>query len=78
MAGTLPGRRLRRSPLAGVRRPRQARPLAIVLLAFVTILAGGFVAGSHAGLIYNEFPRMGGGLVPPDYRNPALSWLASS
>jgi cytochrome c oxidase assembly protein subunit 15 len=33
----------------------------------VTILAGGFVAGLHAGLIYNSFPWMGAGLVPPDY-----------
>ena len=33
----------------------------------VTIVAGGFVAGLHAGLIYNSFPWMGNGLVPPDY-----------
>lgn len=33
----------------------------------LTIVAGGFVAGLHAGLIYNEFPLMGGSLVPPDY-----------
>jgi cytochrome c oxidase assembly protein subunit 15 len=33
----------------------------------LTILAGGFVAGLHAGLIYNSFPWMGDGLVPPDY-----------
>lgn len=26
---------------------------------------GAFVAGLDAGLIYNEFPTMGGGLVPP-------------
>jgi cytochrome c oxidase assembly protein subunit 15 len=33
----------------------------------LTIVAGGFVAGLHAGLIYNSFPWMGGGLLPPDY-----------
>ena len=33
----------------------------------LTIVAGGFVAGLHAGLIYNSFPWMGDGLVPPDY-----------
>ena len=33
----------------------------------LTIVAGGFVAGLHAGLIYNSFPLMGGGLLPPDY-----------
>jgi cytochrome c oxidase assembly protein subunit 15 len=52
--------------------------LALLLLVFVTILAGGFVAGSHAGLIYNEFPSMGDGLVPPDYRNQALGFLRNA
>ena len=33
----------------------------------LTIVAGGFVAGLHAGLIYNSFPLMGDGLLPPDY-----------
>ena len=33
----------------------------------LTIVAGGFVAGLHAGLIYNEFPLMGGRLVPEGY-----------
>jgi len=48
---------------------------ALVVLVFVTILAGGFVAGTDAGLIYNTFPWMGDGLIPPDYRNPALDLL---
>jgi cytochrome c oxidase assembly protein subunit 15 len=33
----------------------------------LTILAGGFVAGTHAGLDYNTFPLMDGQLVPRDY-----------
>jgi len=33
----------------------------------VTILAGGFVAGLHAGLTYNSFPFMDGRLVPDGY-----------
>ena len=36
-------------------------------LVGLTIVAGGFVAGLHAGLIYNSFPLMGGALVPSDY-----------
>jgi cytochrome c oxidase assembly protein subunit 15 len=36
-------------------------------LVGVTIVAGGFVAGLHAGLIYNSFPLMGDSLVPPEY-----------
>jgi heme a synthase len=33
----------------------------------LTMLAGGFVAGIHAGLDYNTFPLMDGRLVPQDY-----------
>ncbi len=42
---------------------------ASVLLALIalTMLAGGFVAGLDAGMIYNTFPLMEGRLVPPDY-----------
>ncbi len=36
-------------------------------LVCLTILAGGFVAGLHAGLDYNTFPLMGGHLVPQGY-----------
>jgi len=32
-----------------------------------TIVAGGFVAGTHAGLVYNTFPLMDGRLAPEDY-----------
>jgi len=38
-----------------------------VLLIALTIVAGGFVAGNHAGLIYNTFPLMDGALIPPGY-----------
>ncbi|RCH94784.1 protein required for the hydroxylation of heme O to form heme A, cox15 [Rhizopus stolonifer] len=34
-------------------------------LMLVTVLSGGLVAGLDAGLIYNEFPWMGEGIVPP-------------
>jgi len=42
---------------------------ATILLALIalTMLAGGFVAGLDAGMIYNTFPLMEGRLVPPDY-----------
>jgi len=33
-------------------------------LAFLTALSGGFVAGLDAGLVYNTFPLMDGGLIP--------------
>jgi heme a synthase len=48
------------------RAPRRLAWLAAGLLG-LTILAGGFVAGTHAGLIYNTFPLMDGRLVPEDY-----------
>jgi len=36
-------------------------------LVAVTILAGALVAGMDAGLLYNEYPLMGSGLVPVEY-----------
>merc|ERR1711991_1284946 len=42
-------------------------------LAFVTILAGALVAGMDAGLLYNEYPLMGDGLVPVEYGENGLS-----
>ncbi|KAI0021818.1 COX15-CtaA-domain-containing protein [Xylariomycetidae sp. FL0641] len=38
---------------------------ALVVLVGVTVLSGALVAGLDAGLIYNEFPKMGLGLAPP-------------
>ncbi len=39
----------------------------MMLLLILTIIAGAFVAGTRAGLIYNQFPLMGQGVVPSDY-----------
>jgi cytochrome c oxidase assembly protein subunit 15 len=46
--------------------------LATLLLVAVTILAGAFVAGMDAGLLYNEYPLMGNGLVPYEYGEEGL------
>ena len=48
---------------------RPVRILAIVCLTSIslTILAGGFTAGLHAGLTYNTFPLMDGRFVPDGY-----------
>lgn len=34
-------------------------------MVFVTAVTGAFVAGLDAGLVYNEFPMMGEGIMPP-------------
>ena len=52
--------------------PRCLIPLRVLVwaccvLVALTILAGGFVAGTHAGLDYNTFPLMAGRLVPEGY-----------
>jgi cytochrome c oxidase assembly protein subunit 15 len=49
--------------------PAGLRPLAWAVLGLVvlTIIAGGFTAGMHAGLTYNTFPLMDGHLVPEGY-----------
>ena len=41
----------------------------------VTILSGGFVAGLKAGKIYNTFPLMGDGLVPPGLFAMDPAWI---
>ena len=49
--------------------PRHLPPLAFAALGSVclTIVAGGFTAGLHAGLTYNTFPLMDGDWVPDGY-----------
>ena len=44
-----------------------------LLLVALTIIAGAFVAGMDAGLLYNEYPLMGDGLVPIEYGENGLS-----
>ncbi|KAL7960071.1 cytochrome oxidase assembly domain-containing protein [Trichoderma compactum] len=39
--------------------------LGVTGLVFLTAMSGGLVAGLDAGLIYNEFPKMGLGFTPP-------------
>jgi cytochrome c oxidase assembly protein subunit 15 len=60
---------------AGSRTTGHARGL--LALVFITILSGALVAGLDAGLSYNTFPLMDGGLLPPGalavepvWRNP--------
>lgn len=45
----------------------------VLALLSLTILWGAFTAGLDAGKIYNSFPLMGDGLVPPDFINPLTS-----
>lgn len=57
-------------PIPPVQAPgRAVRWLAGVACGLValTIVAGGFVAGTHAGFDYNTFPLMAGEWVPHDY-----------
>jgi cytochrome c oxidase assembly protein subunit 15 len=41
--------------------------IAAMLLIFLTLLSGAFVAGLKAGLAFNTFPLMAGQFVPPEY-----------
>jgi cytochrome c oxidase assembly protein subunit 15 len=43
---------------------------ALPLLAFVQALLGALVAGNDAGQVYNDWPLMGGRIVPEDYAAP--------
>jgi cytochrome c oxidase assembly protein subunit 15 len=53
-------------PIANARSVRRLATLCCLLVA-LTIVAGGFVAGTHAGFDYNTFPLMAGAWVPQDY-----------
>jgi heme a synthase len=51
---------------------------AVLAVVALTISAGGFVAGTRAGLTYNTFPLMDGALVPAGYaqlRPFVLNWF---
>lgn len=39
----------------------------LLTLIFSTIIAGAFVAGLDAGLVYPNFPKMGDHWIPPEY-----------
>ena len=39
----------------------------VTSLIVITIISGGFVAGTKAGMVYQSFPLMNGYLIPPDY-----------
>jgi heme a synthase len=42
-------------------------PLVIMILVFVQIIFGAFVAGTHAGYVYNTWPQMEGEWVPESF-----------
>ena len=63
--------------------PRRASPAqpslrkwanGMVVLIFVMILSGGFVAGIRAGFAYNTFPLMNGQFVPPEILSLEPIW----
>jgi len=66
--GLFLGGRASTATAPAIRAPRWLRVFAVCVLALIclTLVAGAFVAGLDAGLIYNTFPQMGEGLVPPD------------
>ncbi|HEV2531556.1 COX15/CtaA family protein [Phenylobacterium sp.] len=52
--------------------PWGGRALGLVGLIYVQVLLGALVAGNHAGLVYNDWPLMGGRLFPADYAAQGL------
>ena len=46
----------------------------LLALALLTVLSGGFVAGLHAGKVYNTFPTMGEYWVPPEIAAMSPWW----
>ncbi len=54
------------APTSGARWTRRLAIASACILS-VTVVAGGFTAGTHAGFAYNTFPLMDGRLVPAGY-----------
>ena len=48
-----------------------------IIFVFITILSGGFMAGSHAGQSFNTYPLMNGKIIPDDIYLPELGLLNS-
>lgn len=55
--------------------PCRLHGLATLACVATTIVWGAFVAGLDAGMIYNTFPLMGNGLVPPEMWSRAPAWI---
>lgn len=57
--------------------PRSLKLHSVValVLASITIIWGVFVAGLDAGLIYNEFPLMGGSVMPSEAWHLTPAWV---
>jgi cytochrome c oxidase assembly protein subunit 15 len=51
-------------PAAAVPAPVRRGALAVTALVVITLLAGGFVAGTHAGFAFNDWPFMHGRIIP--------------
>ena len=49
--------------------------IALVVLVYVQVILGGFVAGLHAGLIFNTWPLMDGGLWTPNNYTAMEPWF---
>ena len=47
-------------------KPKKFLILTSIILVFITILSGGFMAGSHAGQSFNTYPLMNGKIIPDD------------
>lgn len=52
---------------AAAMRTLNRRLVALLVFLSLTVISGAFVAGLDAGLIYNTFPLMGDGVLPPDF-----------
>ncbi len=63
-------------PMRCINPPRaQKFGIAVVGVILLMIASGGFVAGTHAGFIYNTFPTMGGEWLPTEIGALTPMWL---
>ncbi len=60
-------------PSRGAVRTRRLAAFSCLLIA-ITVVAGGFTAGTHAGFTFNSFPTMDGNWLPPHYASLTPFW----
>jgi len=63
-----PGSSINNSPAHLRRGDTSTYPALTLFLIYIQIFLGGLVAGLDAGLIYNEYPMMGGNFVPHEFK----------
>ncbi|HFE38342.1 MAG TPA: heme A synthase, partial [Gammaproteobacteria bacterium] len=62
-------------PVSDINPKLRFRTSFLASLVFLQVIAGAFVAGTHAGRSYNTWPLMDGGFIPGGYLAMSPTWI---